>query len=80
MSKKKKINKSHSTDKIKREKKSTKKDHETFVVGDELVGVIDIARSGDAFVSIDGKDKDFYIHRKNINKAFDGDKVKLMRS
>ncbi len=79
MSKKKKINKSHSTDKIKREKKSTKKDHETFVVGDELVGVIDIARSGDAFVSIDGKDKDFYIHRKNINKAFDGDKVKLMR-
>ncbi len=50
-----------------------------FLVGDELIGVIDIARSGDGFVMIDGKPKDYYVHRKNINHAFDGDTVKVKR-
>ena len=79
MSKKKKINKSSNTHPHKRDKKNSKKDHETFIVGEELTGIIDIARSGDAFVSIEGKNKDFFIHRKNTNHAFDGDTVKLMR-
>jgi len=79
MSKKKKINKGASTHSTKRNKKDTKKNHSTFLVGDELVGVIDVARSGDAFVIIEGKSKDFFIHRKNTNHAFDGDTVKIMR-
>ncbi len=79
MSKKKKINKTPHTNPHKREKKEAKKDHETFIVGEELTGVVDVARSGDAFVSIEGKTKDFFIHRKNTNHAFDGDTVKLMR-
>ncbi len=61
MSKKKKINKSSNTHPHKRDKKNSKKDHETFIVGEELTGIIDIARSGDAFVSIEGKNKDFFI-------------------
>lgn len=79
MSKKKKINKDSHPNPHKRERKDTKKDHETFVVGEELTGIVDVARSGDAFVSIEGKTKDFFIHRKNTNHAFDGDTVKLMR-
>jgi ribonuclease R len=79
MSKKKKINKGSQSHPHKREKKDSKKDHETFIVGEELTGVIDVARSGDAFVTIEGKSKDFFIHRKNTNHAFDGDTVNLMR-
>ena len=78
MAKKKKINKRTDTP-HKRVKKDTAKNHNTFTVGEELTGIIDVARSGDAFVIIEGKNKDFYIHRKNINKAFDGDTVKIMR-
>jgi len=79
MSKKKKINKTTQSDTNKREKRDTKKDHETFIVGEELTGTVDIARSGDAFVTIEGKTKDFFISRKNTNHAFDGDTVTLMR-
>ncbi|MDB5227756.1 MAG: ribonuclease [Bacteroidota bacterium] len=77
MSKKKKINKGAPSQK--REKKETQKDHNTFVVGEELTGEIDVARSGDAYVTIEGKSKDFFVHRKNTNHAFDGDTVKIMR-
>ena len=79
MSKKKKINKGNHLTQHKRTKKDTAKNHEVFLVGDELIGVIDIARSGDGFVMIDGKPKDYYVHRKNINHAFDGDTVKVKR-
>ena len=79
MSKKKKINKTSHNNPHKREKKSEHKDHGTFIVGEELTGTIDVARSGDAFVSIEGKTKDFFVSRKNTNHAFDGDTVKIMR-
>ena len=79
MSKKKKINKESHHQPHKREKKATKKDHDTFVVGEELTGIIDVARSGDAYVTVEGRNKDFFIHRKNTSHAFDGDSVKIMR-
>ncbi|MCC6582504.1 MAG: RNB domain-containing ribonuclease, partial [Chitinophagales bacterium] len=79
MSKKKKINKGSHPNPHKRAKKDTKKDHDTFIVGEELTGTVDIARSGDAFVSIEGKTKDFFVSRKNTNHAFDGDTVTLLR-
>lgn len=79
MAKKKKINKEHHPHPQKREKKTSSKDHDTFLVGEELTGVIDVARSGDAFVSVEGKNKDFFVHRKNTHHAFDGDTVKIMR-
>ncbi|HNB49151.1 MAG TPA: ribonuclease R [Chitinophagales bacterium] len=79
MSKKKKINKDKQGSSHKRNKKDTKVNHNAFTVGEEMIGVIDVARSGDAFVVIDGKKKDFFIHRKNTNRAFDGDTVKVMR-
>lgn len=79
MSKKKKINKGSHPNPHKRAKKDTKKDHDTFIVGEELTGTVDIARSGDGFVSIEGKTKDFFVSRKNTNHAFDGDTVTLLR-
>jgi ribonuclease R len=79
MSKKKKINKGSHPNPHKRAKKDTKKDHDTFIVGEELSGTVDVARSGDAFVSIEGKTKDFFVSRKNTNHAFDGDTVTLLR-
>ncbi len=79
MSKKKKINKGSHPNPHKRAKKNTKKDHDTFIVGEELTGTVDVARSGDAFVSIEGKTKDFFVSRKNTNHAFDGDTVTLVR-
>ncbi len=78
MSKKKKINKS-SNNHFKRDKKADNKNHESFIVGEEMLGIIDVARSGDAFVTVEGKTKDFFIHRKNTNHSFDGDTVKIMR-
>ncbi len=79
MSKKKKINKGSHPNPHRRDKKDTKKDHDTFIVGEELTGTIDVARSGDGFVSIEGKTKDFFVSRKNTNHAFDGDTVTLLR-
>jgi ribonuclease R len=79
MSKKKKINKGSHPHPHKRDKKDTKKDHETFIVGEELSGTVDVARSGDGFVTIEGKTKDFFVSRKNTNHAFDGDTVTLVR-
>src|SRR4051812_43393822 len=76
---KKKINKGGGRPSAKRDKPDTKKDHETLIVGEEMQGTIDVARSGDAFVTVEGKTRDFFIHRKNINHAFDGDTVKIMR-
>lgn len=63
----------------KREKKETPKKREHLLVGNELEGKIDIAKSGDGFVIIEGEKKDIYIHRNNINTAFDGDIVKVKR-
>lgn len=79
MSKKKKINKGIQGKNKSRDKKDTKVKHDTFLVGEEMIGVVDIARSGDGFVMIDGKTKDFFVHRKNMNHAFDGDTVKIIR-
>lgn len=78
MPKKNKINKDNKSFSNQRNKKEENK-YDTFPVGEELIGVIDIARSGDAFVIVEGKKKDFFVFRKNINKAFDGDTVSIRR-
>ena len=69
MPKKNKINKDNKSFSNQRNKKEENK-YDTFPVGEELIGVIDIARSGDAFVIVEGKKKDFFVFRKNINKAY----------
>lgn len=79
MAKKKKINKGSQRVSNQRAKNADTKNHTSFLVGEELIGVIDIARSGDGFVMIEGKPKDYYVHRKNVNHAFDGDTVKVRR-
>ena len=63
--KKRKINKKKDTS-----RRPSKKSEEKLLIGDEMIGVIDIARSGDAYVKVEGKNKDLFIHRKNTFKAF----------
>lgn len=79
MPKKKKINKGNKINNQKRTKKDTAQNHDRFLVGDEMTGTVDIARSGDGFVMVDGIKKDFFVYRKNMNHAFDGDTVKINR-
>lgn len=49
---------------------------------DTLVGIVDITRSGSAYVVIDGKLNDVYVPARKTNRAFNGDtvRVKLTRS
>lgn len=60
-------------------KKETTNKKEKLLVGNELIGTIDIVKSGDGFVIIDDVKKDIYIHKSNTNTAFDGDTVKVKR-
>ena len=76
--------------KKKREKKRKKPKKETktaenttakepLLVGNELIGVIDVARTGDAYVMVEGVEQDIFIFRRNLHGAFDGDIVKVRR-
>jgi len=54
--------------------------HYTFKAKSDLKyleGQIDITQRGAGFVSCEGHDKDFYISPQNINKALQGDTVKI---
>lgn len=62
----------------KKEKPSTHK-KELLLVGNELIGTIDVVKSGDGFVVVEGVEKDIYIHKNNINQALHGDTVKVKR-
>lgn len=42
-----------------------------------LSGIIDIARSGMGFVSVEGLERDIVVYPENLNTALKGDKVKL---
>lgn len=42
-----------------------------------LSGKIDITRSGMAFVSVEGVEKDFIVYPENLNSALNGDTVKI---
>lgn len=44
---------------------------------DTLVGIVDITRSGNAYVIIDGKWNDIFIPSRSTNKAFNGDEVRV---
>lgn len=66
--------------KKRKDKQKTYKPTNIIQVGSELIGVIDVARSGDAYVIIDDTHQDIFIHRKNVHGVFDGDKVKVRRT
>nr|MBP9549701.1 hypothetical protein [Chitinophagales bacterium] len=44
---------------------------------DTLIGIVDITRSGNAYVIIDGKLNDIFIPSRSTNKAFNGDEVRV---
>ena len=42
-----------------------------------IIGRVDAVSRGGAYVLIEGRDKDIYVHEKNMNRALHGDKVAL---
>ena len=42
-----------------------------------LEGIIQITAGGNAYVLVDEMEQDVFVHRKNINRAFDGDRVAI---
>ncbi len=69
----------HQTTKDSNIKKTKVAHNKPLLVGNELIGKIDIARTGDAYVIIENVENDIFIHRKNVHGAFDGDTVKVKR-
>jgi ribonuclease R len=45
--------------------------------GKEFIGTIDMTKGGNAYVILEGTGKDIYVPSKHLNKALDGDKVKV---
>jgi ribonuclease R len=43
------------------------------------IGVLDLTKRGSGYVSCEGVEQDIFISSSNINKAFDGDTVKVQR-
>jgi len=44
-----------------------------------LIGTVDMAKSGGAYILVDGQEKDIYVNPRKTNKAFHGDKVKVLK-
>lgn len=44
-------------------------------VNDTLIGKIDFNQSGNAYVSIEGREHDIFVHQKNVKNALQGDTV-----
>ncbi len=42
-----------------------------------LEGRVDMTRSGAAYIVVEGRENDVFIHQKNINTALNGDRVKI---
>lgn len=43
-----------------------------------MFGVVDMTSSGAAYLRVEGRDQDIYIHPRNMNNALDGDHVKFI--
>ena len=54
----------HQTTKDSNIKKTKVAHKEPLLVGNELIGTIDIARTGDAYVIIENIENDIFIHRR----------------
>lgn len=60
-------------------RKTKKKDNKSNQSSPKQVfnGVVDVTRSGMAFIVIDGKDQDVKVYPENLNSALDGDTVQI---
>ena len=47
--------------------------------GDEYEGILDMTKSGAGYLICEGMEQDIYISSRNVNRAFDGDTVKVSR-
>ncbi len=53
------------------------KGHKTLEVGEEITGTVDMTKNGSAYIIPDSGGKDVYVIAKNLNRAFNRDKVKV---
>jgi len=56
-------------------KKNTKKKKSTASAGREYKGIVDMTRSGLAYIVVEGLEKDIRVRQKNLNTAMHGDEV-----
>ena len=49
-----------------------------LLIDDTLTGIIDFAANGNAYVKVEGKEDDIFIHQKNVKDALQGDKVLIV--
>lgn len=47
--------------------------------GKEYEGIVDLTKSGAAYITVEGLEQDIYVSSRNVNRAFDGDTVKVER-
>lgn len=43
-----------------------------------LEGIVDMTRSGSAFIQVEGQEQDIFVSARNLNSAMDGDRVELV--
>lgn len=53
------------------------KGHKTLEVGEEIIGTVDMTKNGSAYIIPDNGGKDIYVIARNLNRAFNRDKVKV---
>lgn len=51
--------------------------HKTLEVGEEIIGTVDMTKNGSAYIIPEQGGKDVLVMGKNLNKAFNRDKVKV---
>lgn len=66
-----------SGNKFKLKKSSTPKPHRLLEDGEGIIGTVDMTKNGSAYVVPEDGGKDIYVTSRDINKAFNRDKVKV---
>jgi ribonuclease R len=54
-----------------------RKDKKGSGTGKMMEGIVDMTKSGSAFIVCEGVEEDIFIHNRNMNSAMNGDKVQL---
>lgn len=70
----------NSGNKFKLKKSAVSKGHKVLEGGVEVIGTVDMTKSGSAYIIPDDGGKDIYVLSRDLNKAFNRDKVKVVVS
>lgn len=67
----------HDGNKFKLKSSGLSKGHKVLELGEEIIGTVDMTKNGSAYIIPDEGGKDVLVIGKNLNKAFNRDKVKV---